>query len=152
LTSSSSSPTFTVVNYSIINGVRLAHSRIFSFKVIGKPFQANQSLCASSLAIKRQGCFTISLYFTLRAADAAGPLTGKIAVPEETMTSFLLVQVPPVYPVSAKQMHVEGTVILHIIVGKDGVVTSANAISGPDELRTTAVDAVRRRDQRKDYI
>lgn len=76
--------------------------------------------------------------------DATGPLAGKLVVPEETMSSFLLARALPVYPVSAKQMHVEGTVILHITVGKDGVVTSANAISGPNGLRTTAVDSVRK--------
>jgi TonB family protein len=76
--------------------------------------------------------------------DAAGPLAGQIVVPEETMSSLLLAQVLPVYPVSAKEAHVEGTVILHIRVGKDGSVTSADAISGPNGLRTTAVDAVRK--------
>jgi TonB family protein len=76
--------------------------------------------------------------------DAKGPLTGKIVVPEETMSTFVLVQVLPIYPVSAKQSHIEGTVTLRITVGKDGVVSGADAISGPDELRKSAVDSVRR--------
>ena len=76
-------------------------------------------------------------------SDATGPMTGRIVVPEETMTSLLLAQVLPVYPVSAKQMHVEGTVILRITVGLDGRVKSADAISGPAGLRIAAADSVR---------
>ena len=59
------------------------------------------------------------------------------------MSSLLLAQVLPVYPASAKEMHVEGTVIMHVTVGKDGVVKSADVISGPSALRASAVDAVR---------
>jgi protein TonB len=40
-------------------------------------------------------------------------------------------------------MHVEGTIILHIIVGKDGAVKDAEAISGPAALRGAAVASVR---------
>jgi TonB family protein len=74
--------------------------------------------------------------------DATALLTGHIVVPEGTMSP--LVSAFPVYPDNAKRMHVEGAVIIRIILGKDGVVTSADAISGPDELRKAAVDAVRK--------
>lgn len=76
-------------------------------------------------------------------SDAAGPMLGKIVLPEQTMSSFLLAQVPPIYPQNAKEMHVEGTVILRIFVDKDGAVKNADAISGPDALRRAAADAVR---------
>jgi protein TonB len=74
--------------------------------------------------------------------DATGPIVARV-VPEETMTSLVLAQVPPIYPPNAKEMHVEGTIILHIIVGKDGAVKDAEAISGPAALRGAAVAAVR---------
>lgn len=77
------------------------------------------------------------------SSDATGPIAGKIVVPEETMTSLLLAQVIPVYPTSAKENHVEGTVILRITVGLDGTVKSSEAISGPTELRKAAADSVR---------
>lgn len=76
-------------------------------------------------------------------SDATGPIAGKIVIPEETMTSLLLAQVPPVYPASAKEIHVDGTVILRITVGLDGTVKSADAISGPAVLRMAATDSVR---------
>jgi protein TonB len=76
--------------------------------------------------------------------DATGPLSGQIVLPEGTMSPFLLVRVPPVFPAPAKYMLQQGTVILHITVGKDGVVTRAAAISGPDLLQKPAVDSVRK--------
>ena len=76
--------------------------------------------------------------------DATGPLAGRLVVPAETMTSFVLVQIVPIYPASAKEMRVQGVVLVHVTVGKDGVVTGADAISGPDLLRSPAVDAVRK--------
>jgi TonB family protein len=76
-------------------------------------------------------------------ADVSQSIGGKIVLPEGTTISLLLAQVLPVYPTSAKEMHVEGTVILHVVVGKNGAVKSADVISGPAALRASAVDAVR---------
>jgi len=76
-------------------------------------------------------------------ADVTQSIGRKIVLPEKTTSSLLLVQVLPVYPVSAKEMHVDGTVIMHVTVGKNGAVKSADVISGPNALRASAVDAVR---------
>src|SRR5207249_660322 len=40
-------------------------------------------------------------------------------------------RVEPVYPEEAKRQGVEGTVKLHVVVGRDGTVQSAEPISGP---------------------
>jgi TonB family protein len=74
--------------------------------------------------------------------DAALIPTGKLAIPEKTMTVLLLRQVPPHYPDNAKANHIAGTVVLQITIGKDGHVTDAQAISGPNELRKASIDAV----------
>lgn len=50
---------------------------------------------------------------------------------------------PPEYPLVAKQSHVQGIVVVSAIVGTDGKVKSAKAISGPALLQKAAVDAVR---------
>jgi TonB family protein len=76
-------------------------------------------------------------------ADVTQPIGGKIVLPEGTTSSLLLVQVLPVYPTSAKEMHVDGTVIMHVVVGQNGAVKSAGVISGPTALRASALDAVR---------
>jgi protein TonB len=56
------------------------------------------------------------------------------------MQGLLLKKVDPVYPGDAR---VEGTVVLHAIIGKDGHVQSLEAVSGPAMLKGAAIDAVR---------
>jgi protein TonB len=50
---------------------------------------------------------------------------------------------PPEYPLVAKQAHVQGVVVVSAIVGVDGKVKSASAVSGPPLLQKAAVDAVK---------
>ena len=51
--------------------------------------------------------------------------------------------VPAVYPESAKQNRVEGTVVLQIVVDKNGKVKRLERISGDRELSDAAMEAVR---------
>jgi len=74
--------------------------------------------------------------------DAVRIPSGKVVMPEKTMTALLLRQVLPHYPENAKADRITGTVVLHITIGKDGRVTNAQAISGPNELRKASIDAV----------
>lgn len=46
---------------------------------------------------------------------------------------------PPAYPAEAKAKGITGTVIVEVLVDRDGRVESAKAIEGPEELRATAV-------------
>jgi protein TonB len=57
------------------------------------------------------------------------------------MQVFLLRQVLPHYPFAAKASGISGTVELRVTIGKDGRVTNAVAIGGPDELRRASIDA-----------
>ncbi|MGC1171343.1 MAG: TonB family protein [Candidatus Acidiferrales bacterium] len=50
--------------------------------------------------------------------------------------------VQPVYPEIAKMGHVEGTVVLHCIIAKDGTVQQIEFVSGPPLLLKAAMDAV----------
>jgi protein TonB len=52
-------------------------------------------------------------------------------------------QVQPIYPQIAKTAHVQGTVILHAVIAKDGSVSELQYISGPPLLMKSAMDAVR---------
>jgi bla regulator protein BlaR1 len=45
---------------------------------------------------------------------------------------------PPAYPKAARERRIEGVVEVKITIGTDGVPTSAKAIAGPTELRSTA--------------
>jgi Gram-negative bacterial TonB protein C-terminal len=74
--------------------------------------------------------------------DAMSIAPDKIVIPTQTMASFIISQVAPVYPVSAKLDHISSTVILQATVAKDGAVTSLQYVSGPQDLRKSAIDAV----------
>jgi TonB family protein len=49
----------------------------------------------------------------------------------------------PKYPEAARAAHVEGTVVVHTIIAKDGTVESAEVVSGPALLQGAAVGAVK---------
>ena len=51
-------------------------------------------------------------------------------------------QVAPVYPPEAKRQHIQGTVVLKAVIGKDGRLDKLTPISGPTELFGAAVGAV----------
>ena len=80
------------------------------------------------------------------SAPAAKPqFSGQKGTPSSGVTQGLLVQsVKPTYPLQAQQAHVEGTVVLNAVIGKDGSVESVKVISGHPMLTQAAVDAVKR--------
>ncbi len=70
-------------------------------------------------------------------------LAPKITVSSGVAQGLLMHQVTPRYPAAAKQAHVQGTVILQALIGKDGTVRNLHALSGPPLLTQAAVDAVK---------
>lgn len=48
-----------------------------------------------------------------------------------------------IYPQAALDAHIEGTVLLNVLIDDDGRVAKAEAVDGPPLLRRAAVDAVR---------
>lgn len=80
------------------------------------------------------------------ASSSGGTQTAvpsRVRFPPEVVESRLVKRVDPVYPAIAKTTGVSGTVILHVIIGKDGSVQSVDFISGPQVLLAAAMDAVR---------
>ena len=49
-----------------------------------------------------------------------------------------------VYPKKAIKKKIEGTVVVQFIVNKDGSISDISAISGPEELRESAVDVLKK--------
>jgi TonB family protein len=70
-------------------------------------------------------------------------LPQRIRVGGNVQQVALLRQVQPTYPPDAKRNHIQGTVLLHAIVAKDGTMKELLVISGPPELYPSALDAVR---------
>ncbi len=56
---------------------------------------------------------------------------------------LLVKKIPPSYPLEAKLVRLEGTVVLHAVIDKTGDVSEVNALSGPPLLESAAVDAVK---------
>ena len=79
---------------------------------------------------------------------APAPETGVIQAAERVHLSDQTVEVvvdpvEPVYPRLAQQSRVEGSVVLHARVNKDGIVQALTVISGPDILTPAALEAVK---------
>jgi len=55
----------------------------------------------------------------------------------------LLSRVDPVYPEEAEKQRIEGTVILHTVIGQDGTIQGVEPKSGPAPLVAAAANAVR---------
>jgi periplasmic protein TonB len=51
--------------------------------------------------------------------------------------------VEPEYPLLVQQSQVQGSVVLHARINKDGAVQSLQVVSGPDILTTAALEAVK---------
>ena len=79
---------------------------------------------------------------------APAPETGVIQAAERVHVSpqtadVVADPVEPVYPRLAQQSRVEGSVVLHVRVNKDGIVQALTVISGPDILTAAALEAVK---------
>lgn len=66
----------------------------------------------------------------------------RIRVGGQVEAARLIHQTIPGYPGIARTVHVQGTVVLHAIIGKDGSITSLQYVSGPALLMKAAEDAV----------
>ena len=58
------------------------------------------------------------------------------------MAGLILTKEEPLYPADAKAKGISGAVVLHVIIGKDGTVDNLQVISGPQELQSSAIEAV----------
>lgn len=72
----------------------------------------------------------------------AKPVPQRVRVSQQVSQGLLQSSFTPLYPAEAKRKHIQGKVVLHAIVGKDGYVLDLKPISGPDELIPAAIAAV----------
>jgi TonB family protein len=66
-----------------------------------------------------------------------------VRVSKTVMQGLILSKVSPMYPLFAKANNIHGTVILAMVIGKDGRITDVQVTSGDAELAPAAIDAVR---------
>jgi len=79
------------------------------------------------------------------APDTAASSTHSAAEKVEMSSGEQLVTrtVRPEYPLLARQAKVQGSVILQVLIGKDGVIQNLKVVGGPPILASAAEDAVR---------
>ena len=82
------------------------------------------------------------------SAPAMVPTTalpnGHVRVPAASMMSLAIDHANPIYPPIAGAAHVEGTVVLSAVISTTGIVTDLHVVSGPEMLKTAAIEAVSR--------
>lgn len=77
------------------------------------------------------------------SSQSNAPKPRPVRVPGNVAAAMLIRHVTPVYPAAAKEQHVEGTLLLHAIIGKDGTLQNLVYVSGPPILMSSAMDAVK---------
>lgn len=75
-------------------------------------------------------------------ASAADSASQPVQISQGVAQGLLLHKVFPVYPVLARQNHVEGMVLMAAIIDKDGRVIDLKPLSGPRDLIPAAMGAV----------
>jgi TonB family protein len=67
----------------------------------------------------------------------------QLRVPADEMQRRVRHKAAPEYPDTARQAHVQGTVMLNAVVSPEGAVTQLKYVSGPEALSASAIDAAR---------
>ena len=73
--------------------------------------------------------------------EAALPAIEPVSLPEATVRGLLVQQADPVYPDTAKGQ--QGTVVLAVLIGRDGTVQDAKFLQGSLAFARSAIDAVK---------
>ena len=73
----------------------------------------------------------------------APPAQKRVRMSQGVVQGLLLHQVKPEYPPVARAAHIQGQVVLHAIIGKDGAVKQVQVISGSPMLATAAANALK---------
>jgi len=107
----------------------------------------NIAVCVLAFALLIVPCAYPQDQQALPAPTPANPTApspvNRIRVGGNVQNAKMIRQVQPVYPEIAKKANVSGTVLLHVIVAKDGTVQQIQYISGPPLLMRSSMEAVR---------
>src|SRR5579862_8418849 len=67
----------------------------------------------------------------------------RVRVSQGVSTGLLVRKVNPTYPPLARQARIQGTVVLHAVIGKDGSIQNLQLVSGHPMLAPAAIEAVK---------
>ena len=98
-------------------------------------------LCTPGLMAKQDPSSLEANKTSQTAPKAQAPPPHRIHVKEDVEKAKLIHTVSPMYP-PLTDKRVDGTVVLRVLIGKDGAVKSAKYVSGPETCGWYAVKAV----------
>jgi TonB family protein len=85
----------------------------------------------------------VTLALTISSLAAAQMVPQAVKVGQNVMSAQIVKKIAPEYPATAKQAHVQGTVVLQVSIDKSGDVQSLQLVSGHPMLAPAAIDAVK---------
>jgi protein TonB len=85
-------------------------------------------------------------------AMATSPAAERTNISTVAATSIVTRSVQPDYPRLARQMKVQGAVILQALIGRDGMIQDLRVLSGPPILASAAQEAVRQWHFKPHYV
>ena len=97
-------------------------------------------VCAATLALSVH----VDAFAATEEQQHPSPAPKQVEVSPGVMAGQLVTKITPIYPEEAKKERVQGKIELKAIIGKSGEVEELNVVSGPKELRQSALDAVRK--------
>ncbi|HKV76882.1 MAG TPA: energy transducer TonB [Candidatus Sulfotelmatobacter sp.] len=86
-------------------------------------------------------CSTLMIFVAFAASQNTPQ--APIQVPANSVPTFLVRKVAPVYPPLARQARIQGTVVLRIVIDKEGGVRNPEIVSGHPMLSPAAIEAVK---------
>ncbi len=95
---------------------------------------------AAATGMLAAACWFVTAAFPLAAAPQSVPDAPGVAV--ELNGAQLMHRSPVSYPSDAIQKGVQGTVVVQVKLNDKGEVSDASVLSGPDELRKSAIQSV----------
>jgi TonB family protein len=103
-----------------------------------------ESPVPTSLVLEQIESLPMGSHFTPIADLDPGPVAhpARIKVPADVQEKNLIHRVYATYPSRAFDQQITGTVLLHVIIARDGSVLRVSYISGPKMLKDAAMDAV----------
>jgi protein TonB len=103
-------------------------------------------------APSRQDLPSVTSNVNQTASRVATPAAERTSVSPDTASNMVIRSVQPEYPMLARQMRVQGSVILQALIGRDGMIQDLRVLSGPAILASAAQEAVRQWHFKPHYV
>ena len=103
-------------------------------------------------APSRQDLASVTSSVSQPASRVATPAAERTSISADAAASMVTRSVQPEYPMLARQMRVQGSVILQALIGRDGMIQDLRVLSGPPILASAAQEAVRQWHFKPHYV